>query len=196
MRLDKKIINKQGISCAEYLLLLALYLDTGVNPYNLLELGYIEPLFINGNKTKKFQITESGTKTLERIDNKSFRELDTIDYNTLCKEMRELFPKGMKPGTNTPWRAPTKLIEDRLRTFFKRFGMYTEEEILDATKRYLNSYEIDDRFMRTIRYFIFKLEAKNGVQECTSDLLTYLEDKELGDRVNNYSDDWTTELMI
>lgn len=195
MRLDKKIINKQGISCSEYLLLLAIYLDNSINPSNLKDLEYIEPLIINGKTTKRFAITEEGIKALERIDSKSFNELDTIDYKTLCTEMRELFPKGMKPGTNTPWREPVKLIERRLKSFFKRFGMYSEEEILDATRRYINSYEIDDRYMRTVRYFIFKYENVDGLREVRSDLLVYLEDKTLGDRVENFTDDWLIDMV-
>lgn len=103
------------------------------------------------------------------IDHKSILELS--------KTLKEIFPKGKKEGTALYWAEGVSLIDKRLRLFFKKYGVFSSEEIIDATKRYIESFNGNYAYMRTLKYFIFK-DIK-GVEEIenSSDLLTWIENK-------------------
>ena len=112
-------------------------------------------------------------------------------FDILADKLRELFPKGRKEGTNLQWRDSTAIISKRLKTIVKKYGVtFTDEEAIDATKRYIESFNGDYRFMQVLMYFIFKNEVVNGVREERSQFMSYLQNKE--DMVNN---DWSHELV-
>ena len=73
--------------------------------------------------------------------------------------MRELFPKGMKVG-NSAWRGNVRELKLRMQKFFKMYGNYDDEAILEATKRYVESFNGDYTYMRILKYFILKSELK------------------------------------
>lgn len=115
------------------------------------------------------------------------------EIEKLASKLKEIFPKGKKEGTNQYWSEGTALIVKRLNLFYRKYGKsYTDEQILDAAKRYVESYKGDYRFMRTLKYFIWaeKTNAKSEV-ESTSDLLTYIENKE---EVQIENGNWEIEL--
>jgi hypothetical protein len=101
----------------------------------------------------------------------------------LAEKMIELFPRGKKPGTNTYWRSNKKDISLRLKKFFKLYGnKYTQEQILDATKAYIDSFNGNYQYMKVLKYFIWKVAKRvdsegNGFIEEVSDLATYMDNK-------------------
>lgn len=112
-------------------------------------------------------------------------------FDILADKLRELFPKGRKEGTNLQWRDSTAIISKRLKTIVKKYGIsFTDEEAIDATKRYIESFNGDYRYMQVLMYFIFKNEIVNGTKEERSQFMSYLQNKE--DMVNN---DWSYELV-
>lgn len=99
----------------------------------------------------------------------------------LAKSLMEAFPQGRKQNTNTYWRGNIKDTKLRLKKFFKLYGdKYTDEQIIQAAKRYVESFNGDYRFMRVLKYFIWKDDRKinsegDGYIEEVSDLATLLE---------------------
>lgn len=109
---------------------------------------------------------------------------EKLDCEKLAIDMRQLFPKGIKTGSSA-WRGNLREITLRLQKFFKLYGSYwTEEQILAATKRYIESFNGDTKFMRILKYFILKSEKKFNedgkfVVEEVSELATWLENDDL-----------------
>jgi hypothetical protein len=106
----------------------------------------------------------------------------------LAQKMRELYPQGkMKDrfGRLTPYyyRCNNGEVVKKLKKFFTVFGNYSDDEILDATRRYVASFQGNYTGMRLIKYFIMKDDVKpsedgTGHVEQISDLATFLENKE------------------
>ena len=112
----------------------------------------------------------------------------------LAETLRQLFPKGIKTG-NAAWRGNLREITLRLQKFFKLYGnKWTDEEIVNATQRYINHFNGDYTFMRILKYFILKSDKKmdeegNRYIEDISELATWLENDT---EINN--DDWLNEV--
>jgi hypothetical protein len=114
----------------------------------------------------------------------------------LALKMMELFPKEKKSGTCYYFRGNKKDNILRLKKFFKLYGKYTDDQILDATKRYVESFNGNYSYMRILKYFIWKDEVKTdsegkGYIDETSDLANWIENK---DQVN-HSSDWTSNII-
>jgi hypothetical protein len=106
-------------------------------------------------------------------------------------------------GQPTPYyfRCNNSEVVKKLKTFFARYGNYTNEEILNATRRYVNSFggNYQQRGFRLLKYFIFKDDVKPGPDgqghvESLSPLLDFLENREESEGESNNSD-WTTKLI-
>lgn len=107
---------------------------------------------------KDYNPTKNGKDLIAELYGSA--EKSTMALLGLYNKMRELFPKGNKPGTNTSWRGnPTNVI-NKLNKFFANYGDATEEEILQATENYVNSFKRKNSYayMRVLPYFISKLE--------------------------------------
>ena len=81
-------------------------------------------------------------------------------------------------------------LRSALKAFVKKFGdKYRDEDIIEATKRYINSFNGDYRFMQLLKYFILKRVIVEGEIEETSQLLSYLSNSNEDER-----QDWTSML--
>ena len=76
------------------------------------------------------------------------------DYLTKINTYRELFPKGMLPS-GQPSRAPIPELEKKFISFFATFPQYTWDDVMAATKRYLEEY-IHSTYISTSSHFISK----------------------------------------
>ena len=120
----------------------------------------------------------------------------TFEFYGMKGDEQELFPKGKKPGTTQYWTEGTSLIVKRLKVFFKKYGEYTDEQILSAAERYIKSFNGNYSYMRVLKYFILKDERKSDeegklIVQQVSDLATFIENAEDLDPVRN---DWTSNL--
>jgi hypothetical protein len=83
----------------------------------------------------------------------------------LAEKIREMFPKGVKSGGKLV-RSSSADIADKLRKFFKKHK-YTQEQVLEATKRYLNEFRRKDwAYMQAAVYFIEKDGSSTLAAEC------------------------------
>lgn len=109
-------------------------------------------------------------------------------FEALATKVQECFPKQKMMyanGTASPFyfRCNKTEIKNKLKKFLTIYGEVANEDIIDATKRYVASYAPKGyRGMRLAKYFIMKddrkLMADDEIHvEEISDLATFLENK-------------------
>ena len=103
----------------------------------------------------------------------------------LAKKLREVFPAGRQQRIGSPYyyRCNTKEVVAKLQKFFEVYGQYSDDEILDAAKRYVSSFNGNYANMRLVKYFILKDDPRMGEDGKAhvvqiSELATILENKE------------------
>jgi len=103
----------------------------------------------------------------------------------LAEKLRELFPAGKKPGYAYTWRDSISCIADRLKKFFMKYGEYTDEQVIEATKAYVASFNGNYTYMQLLKYFIWKNKVTGeevvrgrvvGEVERQSQLAAWIED--------------------
>lgn len=115
---------------------------------------------------------------------------------SLAAKMMELFPSGKKQGTYQYYRGNKRDITLRLKKFFKLYGnRFTDEQILEATDKYVKAFNGNYSYMRVLKYFIWKDEKKLdsegiGYVSEVSDLASYIENKS----EVSVDTDWTSSL--
>ena len=107
------------------------------------------------------------------------------DYTKLADRMKELTPRGRKGGI--AWQDSTALTSKRIKRFTELFPdveqTYTEDNVIDAYKNYIN-YVINhygsenSQYRFALKYFIFKDEQN----DFKSELLNRLEELKLEDK--------------
>lgn len=119
---------------------------------------------------------------------KNLMDAEDERFETLATKVQECFPKQKMMyanGTASPFyfRCNKTEIKNKLKKFLTIYGEVADEDIIDATKRYVASYAPKGyRGMRLAKYFIMKddrkLMADDEVHvEEISDLATFLENK-------------------
>lgn len=194
--LSEEGCRKNGITVGEALILFAIndQEDLGKIQDMLVSKGYISS-FGNIKFPLKWRITNSGKDLLNLIlvdsDKTIPKERDLIPLATALKE---IFPKGKKDGTNYYWAEGVALIVRRLRLFFKKYGnTYTDEQIIEATNRYIESFNGMYTYMKLLKYFIFKERVGAGGEvEGESELINYIENAGQEDGLSNT---WTSTLI-
>ena len=200
--IDTDKCKELGITLDEAFYLLALYSKNPIRLETFQQItshGLMEYQMLRNGFPALCSISEKGIEVAESLLLDSEFNEKSIDsngksedrFNILADKLRALFPKGRKEGTNLQWRDSTAIISKRLKIIVKKYGItFTDEEAIDATKRYIESFNGDYRFMQVLMYFIFKNEIVNGVREERSQFMSYLQNKE--DVINN---DWSHELV-
>ena len=114
----------------------------------------------------------------------------------LATQLMEIFPKQKKLGTCHYFRGNRKDIILRLKKFFKLYGKYTDEQLVTAAKKYVESFNGDYSYMRILKYFIWKDEVKINSEgdryvDEVSDLANWIENAGQEEDLRN---DWTSSL--
>lgn len=111
-------------------------------------------------------------------------------FTLLADKLRELYPTGRKSGTQLQWRDSTTVIAKRLKAFVKRFEVdFSDEQYIDATRRYIESFNGSYQYMQVLKYFIMKSGVEDGMTITNSQLLSFIQNTE-ADTTN----DWTSTL--
>lgn len=190
--IDEAVCKKHMLSLEEVVILIAI--KSNRNLYGIVH-DLLEKEALVEHDGELF-LTQHWNDVLQEtlIDSEEIIDNDTIE--SLAKALMEIFPKGKKDGTNTYWRGNLKDNILRLKKFFKLYGNnFTPEELVEAAKTYVNSFNGQYKFMRTLKYFIWKSarkvdsEGKEFIEE-VSELASILENK--GEEVPQ---DWTTTLI-
>lgn len=113
----------------------------------------------------------------------------------LAGQMMELFPALKKVGSSQYFRGNKKDITLRLKKFFKLYGnKFSNDQILDATKKYVESFNGNYTYMRVLKYFIWKDEKRvnsdgEGYVDEVSDLASYIENDG-----KEFNKEWTANI--
>lgn len=182
-----------GVSVGEALYLLAIGsgLDLEEAEKSMRAKGYVKKPS-NTLLSLPLRLTTKGKEVITGIIADSTPKGTDARLISLAQELREVFPKGKKDGTNNYWSDGATIIVRRLKLFFKKYGDFTNDQILTAARKYVESFNGNYQFMRTLKYFIFKdARGLEGNIENTSELLTYIENEGQEESLGN---DWTSTL--
>lgn len=195
IEIDEAKCLKLGLTLQETLIAIAIsmgkYKETATN---MLNRGIITlDLFKQGSPdiTSKWKSKVS-----------SFLASDEQRLETLALKVQDCFPKQKlmyANGRESPFyfRCNKTEIKNKLKKFLDIYGEVSDDDIIDATKRYVNTYAPKGYVgMRLAKYFILKDDKRLTVDdevhvEQLSDLATFLENKSENkpqDIVNG--DDW------
>lgn len=201
--LDEKQCLKNKLTLQETLIALAMRAgDVKKTVDNLLAREVIV------ERNGEYLITQHWNDVVEEIlcDSQN-NGLDLSDerLTALAVKVQECFPKQKMryaSGQESPFyfRCNKTEIKNKLKKFLTIYGEVADEDILDATKRYVATYTSKSYLgMRLAKYFILKDDRKIGADEVVhveqlSDLATFLENKvEEGESVVN-GDDWLNNM--
>ena len=188
--IDSDACLNNGTCIGEVLLLYeyALKISPESMKQSLIDKGYITNA---GDLFGRYTATDKAVKLLDNVLADSSVDDDT-KIPELATKLKELYPKGKKEGTNQFWADGVSIIVKRLKIFYKKYGFYDNDIIIKATEDYIKSFNGDYRFMKTLKYFLWSEKVnKAGEVEPTSDLLTYIENADEVDELNN---DWLNDL--
>lgn len=193
--ISKEGCTKNGVSLGEVLMLLAYCNNENLHHAHelLTNKGYIAEKYDNFHPVG-WRLTRAGIEVLDSvvIDSERYERSD-VDLLNLAGKLKEIFPPGKKEGTSNYWAEGKLLIVKRLKAFFKKYGNdYTDDQIIQAAKKYVEGFNGNYQFMRTLKYFIFKDQEVAGERDYSSDLLNYIENAGQEDTLGN---DWNTELV-
>ena len=156
----------------QLLLLYAIDKNTSISTINPhLEIKGLEKNnYVIYEHKKSVKITSKGQSLIKKYNEyfkKAKKKTNTHimgkKYTNNVEEYRELFPAGKLPH-GKPARVNVKTLINNFRWFFSNYN-YTWNEVIDATKRYVNEYaQKDYMYMQTSRYFISK-EDKTKVKQ-------------------------------
>lgn len=201
--IDEKVCLKHKMTPQEVLLALAIRMSNKGNPQEIIDnMVTREIIVFHQGKTL---ITQRWSDVLDEVlaDSSGACKKTNDELLALAGRIQECFPKMAQPDrygrpTKYFFRCNKREIMLSLKRFYEAYGEViediTDDDIIDATKRYVASFKGDYRMMRLSKYFIFKNDKKEDEDghvhvEQISDLMTFLENKESEEEVNN-DDSW------
>lgn len=164
--IDDAVVEKMGLTLPQILALMLIKTGEDIR-WVLSELMDKEAIVAVGNPPTRYIPTQRWSDLCDNVLLTSDKSVPTEDeLLPIAEKLMQIFPQGKKPGTPYYWKCNKKEIILKLKSFFKLYGnKYTEEEILNAAKDYVDSFQGDYRFMRLLKYFIWKKEEGSEVSE-------------------------------
>lgn len=176
--------------------IIALGLERGLSLDETMHLAFINDMFGSLHLDVRMKIVvalqERGLVILHKEDNtldittkgKAVFRVVKRDNNTLAKTLRDLFPSGLKDD-KWSWRATNVLIRDKLDRFNQIYPEATDDQIVNATKNYLNKMRDNERGMSLLQYFILK-NTDDGQKSILAEYIDVEEDlKKAGSSSNS-----------
>ena len=191
--INEKICENHGITLEE---LLAVLLVKSVDNLSELFESLVAKNILYKDLFGNYMVTQSWQDLADTILLDSDKELNhDEDLEALAVTLMGLFPQGKKEGTNFYYKCNKKDVTLKLKKFLKLYGNYTSEQIIEATKRYVQSFNGNYSYMRLLKYFIWKNEIKinsegKRIVEEVSDLANWIENSDT--LVNN---NWSSTLI-
>ena len=145
------------------------------------------------NEETKYRLSRKANEALSCILAESTDAVTkrTTNIEELADKLREIYPNGKIFNTNYYYRCNRQDIINKLKTFFKMYGTkYTDEQIINATQKYVNSFNGNYAYLKLLKYFIWKDERLKG-ESVQSLLADFIENESSEDTTNT---DWTIEL--
>lgn len=183
-----KILDKYNLSIEEFLILYICSKEYDIKELidTIIAKGYADKNLYNPNTAIVSNNVKEIISSVIIDSDKSVIDKEE-DYLRVAKKMQEIFPKGRKEGTTYAWRDCTAVIAKKLKTLVVKFDFkFTEEEALNATKKYVESFNGNYKFMQLLKYFILKNDTTTG--DIKSEFMSLIENKE-DTEINNCFDE-------
>lgn len=193
--INKDILSQYNLTIGEFLyLLLNIETDKSCLLFKDIKNSLIEKRYgdIDVSDENKLVFSNEVRDLISRIIVESDRRVvnSSIDYNDIAAAMRDCYPSGRKSGTNYLWKDSIAVIANKLKTLHVKYDfVFTKEQAVDATKRYVESFEGDYTYMQLLKYFILKTDTN---REIRSDFMAYIEN---ADQEDDNSSNWTERLI-
>ena len=186
--------RKHNLLLSEGIALLAISTTTDDTYKSLVDKGLITKA--NGTMqslNRKYSATEKGIVLADELVADSEKNIAAKEdsIKELADKLRSIYPEGKMEGTSYYYRCNKADIIRKLKSFFRRYGEYTPEQIIEATQRYISSFNGNYTYLRLLKYFIWKDENKDGETLQVSQLADWIENK---NETNANNTDWTTTL--
>lgn len=195
-RIDEDVVEKSPLNIAELLIILLVKTESDID--SLIQEMVQKQILVRKGENNSLLITQRWNDIATNILLDSDPDKPPEDkVQEIATKLMAVFPTGKKDGTNQYWRGNMRETSTRLKKFFKLYGnTFTPDEIVDAAKRYVEGFNGQYRFMRVLKYFIWK-DEKRLMEDGTfkvievSELANYLENAE---QEEDLKDDWTSTL--
>jgi hypothetical protein len=112
-----------------------------------------------------YVLTEKGLHLLREAEEVALKakrakkaKIPLAEWEDHIVTFNNMFPRGKKQGTTFSFRTNPKELMERFVWFFKEYPEYTWEQVLEATKRYCDSFDESTgyTYMQVSKYFIKK----------------------------------------
>ena len=194
ININEKVCEENNLSVPKALALAAIQYSTTNDYEQLIKEGLITKC--NGSifePERRYSLMNKAEDLLTKIIINSDSNVTKRSTNIeeLADKLREIYPSGKIPNTNYYYKCNRQDIINKLKTFFKMYGTkYTDEQIINATQKYINSFNGNYAYLKLLKYFIWKDERLKG-ESVQSLLADFIENENSEDTVNT---DWTVEL--
>lgn len=186
--IDEKVLKNNGYTLGDFLICFAIKVcknrDILQHVSELKEKGKIfESL------THHHYLQLKTEKDVERIIMESDKFTPSVSsIEELTLKLQELFPKERKCDANGvpkyAYRGNKRDVTERLQKFFKLYGKYSYDDVLECTKRYVESFKYDKTYMRILPYYILK----DGESQLATELENMDIEQTQSDPALNYGD--------
>lgn len=195
LTIDQTILDKNNLTLEEFLVLFlsAREVDIGVISQSLVAKGLADKDLFSSGKLVISDKVKDLISTISIDSDKNVIDKDS-EFIELATELREIYPAGRKDGTTYMWRGTTAEVAKKLKTLVVKYG-YTinREDVLKATKEYVNSFNGNYRYMQLLKYFILKsVRDADGNVDIKSELMSLIENS---DQIDAQRDDWVSNMV-
>ena len=195
LTIDQTILENNNLTLEEFLVLFlsAKEVDIGDISQSLVAKGFADKDLFSSGKLVISDKVKDLISTISIDSDKNVIDKDS-EFTELATELREIYPAGRKDGTTYMWRGTTAEVAKKLKTLVVKYG-YTinREDVLKATKEYVNSFNGNYRYMQLLKYFILKsVKDADGNVDIKSELMSLIENS---DQIDAQRDDWVSNMI-
>lgn len=189
LTIDSKACENNGLTLEEFIILFLFTKKVDINEI----INSLVEKKIAGKDLFSDNSLVLGSKTKQLIEKIILESNDSVKNNTeriknLAKTLQDMYIQGKKAGTQDYFKGSSAEIIQRLKRFFAEYGEFTDEQIIEATKKYIASFNGDYKFAQLLKYFISKkVDGERG-----SRLLSYIENA--NQKEAQQTIDWENEL--
>lgn len=195
---DEKACEKNGITLNELIALLVIHhdVDIGKELESLVSKGMISEFLADGKKNVKYGIAGKGANAVNNsvIDSFDYTESEDNRLENLAKKLQEIYPTGRKEGTSYMWRGTVAELVRKLKVLQSKYKFkFTDEQAINATKAYVQSFNGNYRYMQLLKYFLLKtVRDEDSNVDIKSEFMSLIENE---NQVNLQREEWTSTLI-
>ena len=195
LTIDQTILENNNLTLEEFLVLFlsAKEVDIGDISQSLVAKGFADKDLFSSGKLVISDKVKDLISTISIDSDKNVIDKDS-EFTELATELREIYPAGRKDGTTYMWRGTTAEVAKKLKTLVVKYGfVINKESVIKATKEYVNSFNVNYRYMQLLKYFILKsVKDADGTVDIKSELMSIIENS---GQLDAQREDWVSNMV-